>query len=101
MGPVGLAKTFCMLQTSGYGRRVFKVQRVSVSGEVASLNSPGAAVQPWKQRRAEYLLRAGRLAEIQAEGLEAELGFKPGEFQDCRAELHLVRPKREPRKRDA
>jgi hypothetical protein len=93
MGPVGLAKTFCLLQTSGYGRRVFMVQRVSVSGEMASLNSPGAAAQKWKRRRAEYLLHAGRLSEIRAEGLEHALGFEPGELEDNRdtAQIHMLR----------
>ena len=103
MGPVGLAKTFCLLQTSGYGRRVFKVQRVSVSGEMASLNSPGAAVH-WKKRRAEYLLHAGRLSEIRAEGLEHALGFEPGELEDNRdtAQIHMMRSRPKiPRKQRA
>lgn len=93
MGPVGLAKIQRMLQTSGYGRRVFQTQRVPVSGEVASLSFPGAAAQPWKRRRAEYLLHAGRLSEIRAEGLEHALGFEPGELHDNRdtAQIHMLR----------
>jgi hypothetical protein len=48
---------------------------------------------PWKRRRAEYLLNAGRIAEIRAEGLEHVLGFQPGEMEDHRdkAQIHMLK----------
>ena len=50
----------------------------------------------WKQRRAEYLLKTGRLEEIRAEGLEPHLGFEPGELEDHRdrAQIHILKPRR-------
>lgn len=60
--------------------------------------------QFWKRRRAEYLLKAGRLAEIRAEGLEHALGFEPGELQDNRdaAQIHMLRSRPKiPRKQRA
>lgn len=47
-------------------------------------------VQTWKQRRAEYLLKAGRIEEIRAEGLEQYLGFEPGTLIDQRDEAQRL-----------
>jgi hypothetical protein len=70
--------------------------RVQSRGRWTMKDSSGSASH-WKRRRAEYLLQAGRLEEIRAEGLEQALGFQPGDLTDNRDEAQRLM--RKPRRR--
>jgi hypothetical protein len=60
------------------------------------VKQPDLSEHDWRERRAEYLARAGRLAELQAEGLER---FAPRDdlrrWRD-RQRLQLRRDDRQP-----